>query len=503
MKYIPTAIALALTCNIAVAQESWFEVELILFERHGEQSQQIPHLTPRPFVAPNALDVITAQLNPRFDDCPVLTQQQRFELANSTLQSTLATPPVAAQDIPSLPVDDTGQQELDTLKQSEEIRCHAPDEVNLAQAYEIRAQRLADRELARSLIPELNQERGQQPSQTLAESPFINDSQSSFVTDDLDVTMFDATTFVPYPLSFSVNDIDYVSVPAYKETPLNNVPPTIASDSLVTESPTTYLLPLENLELLTLAKKMKWQKSMTPILHLGWRQPVYARHLAKQFSLFGGANFSSQFNNDGSEIVIDDVSDQEIIQDVEPAIAADVLTMAPADSLAFSLAPDLTTVPAVDVLPSTSLDDILDELALSSGIEPTVKPLWQLDGLLKIYLNRFLFIETDFELRRPGITRVVARAEVSEEDVEGVNREVNTNTSLDGSISLITAPESEVVENLSPQMPTDVVEVPWLTSARLKQNRRVRSKEIHYFDHPDFGMVIQIRRFKRPPEITL
>jgi hypothetical protein len=28
-----------------------------------------------------------------------------------------------------------------------------------------------------------------------------------------------------------------------------------------------------------------------------------------------------------------------------------------------------------------------------------------------------------------------------------------------------------------------------------KQNRRVISGEIHYFDHPNIGMIVQIRRF--------
>mgnify|MGYP000673678348 FL=1 len=31
--------------------------------------------------------------------------------------------------------------------------------------------------------------------------------------------------------------------------------------------------------------------------------------------------------------------------------------------------------------------------------------------------------------------------------------------------------------------------------ASFKQDRRVISGEIHYFDHPDIGMIVQIRRF--------
>jgi len=33
---------------------------------------------------------------------------------------------------------------------------------------------------------------------------------------------------------------------------------------------------------------------------------------------------------------------------------------------------------------------------------------------------------------------------------------------------------------------------------RLKQQRRMRSKEIHYFDHPRFGVVALITPYKSP-----
>ena len=31
-----------------------------------------------------------------------------------------------------------------------------------------------------------------------------------------------------------------------------------------------------------------------------------------------------------------------------------------------------------------------------------------------------------------------------------------------------------------------------------KQRRRIISNQVHYFDHPYFGMVIELRRYKRP-----
>ena len=39
---------------------------------------------------------------------------------------------------------------------------------------------------------------------------------------------------------------------------------------------------------------------------------------------------------------------------------------------------------------------------------------------------------------------------------------------------------------------------PYLMSIPLEQNRRVKSDEIHYLDHPEMGMVIQIRKMAQP-----
>ena len=37
-----------------------------------------------------------------------------------------------------------------------------------------------------------------------------------------------------------------------------------------------------------------------------------------------------------------------------------------------------------------------------------------------------------------------------------------------------------------------------LVAVPFHQMRRVISKQLHYFDHPLFGMVVKIRRFKTP-----
>lgn len=81
--------------------------------------------------------------------------------------------------------------------------------------------------------------------------------------------------------------------------------------------------------------------------------------------------------------------------------------------------------------------------------------VWQFDGLLNIYLSHYLYVETRFNLRQPGQKSI---------SVEG--------------------------------LPATVM--PYLFSIPMEQNRRIRSTEIHYFDHPAMGMMLQVRRIRQP-----
>ncbi|GEM_PF-2710620 len=51
---------------------------------------------------------------------------------------------------------------------------------------------------------------------------------------------------------------------------------------------------------------------------------------------------------------------------------------------------------------------------------------------------------------------------------------------------------------------SEAVEVPSYSSYRMKQKRRIRSGEIHYFDHPRFGLIAQVTPIELPePEVII
>ena len=101
---------------------------------------------------------------------------------------------------------------------------------------------------------------------------------------------------------------------------------------------------------------------------------------------------------------------------------------------------------------------------------PKINPVWELDGAIKIYLNHYLYIENNLALRK-----------VTEKMVESSPLSFNEYSALD----------IEGEKQLAP----------FLESIPLIQNRRVRSGEIHYFDNPQLGIVMQIRKMEQPTNV--
>ncbi|MCG9722846.1 peptidoglycan binding protein CsiV [Shewanella sp. Isolate7] len=91
--------------------------------------------------------------------------------------------------------------------------------------------------------------------------------------------------------------------------------------------------------------------------------------------------------------------------------------------------------------------------------EKQAEPIWALDGTLNIYLNHYLYVETALTLHRAGSK---------------------------------TQPQ--------PEDETLVSQIPYLHNIYMTQNKRVKSDEIHYFDHPNMGMILQIRKMEQPGE---
>lgn len=207
-----------------------------------------------------------------------------------------------------------------------------------------------------------------------------------------------------------------------------------------------YLLSRSSLRLKKLVRDMRRQKKLRPLLHLGWRQEVqFGRSNAPFFRLFAGDNYADAFAADGSPLM----PMPEPQEDQPPVPSEDDSAQDPLiERIRAALQNEQVTATSTARTFSQNADNVAEN-------QPKASDLWQLGGLFKVYLqyiNRvpYLHIDADMDYRAP-----VQQGE--------------------GDDAVTT-----------------------LKTHNFKQLRRVISRQVHYFDHPLFGMVVQIRRYQRP-----
>lgn len=182
---------------------------------------------------------------------------------------------------------------------------------------------------------------------------------------------------------------------------------------------TPYLAPESALQLKDLAYQLKHRAGHQLLLHTAWRQQLAGKRQANPYRWFAGNNFGQQFDYFGKNktSAIESANDNagQLLQQIN------------------------ALEKALQKNPTTVLSDLQPQLN-----QPSDGPVWQLDGLIKVYSERMLFAETEFNLRR---------------------------LSADGS-KLFTYYSND--------------------------QTRLLIGEVHYLDHPYLGIVLQIRRFTPP-----
>ena len=436
-------IASLLSPAVLAADPMWFEIEMIVFKRDkGDSAERWPLARPTLETA-GTIDLLTSVLQPSARHLKaMLPSCTEVPVDPYTFEQTQII------DLPPL---------ADTLEQQQQLV------VDFSEKF----QRLSDFEETASTgyattAPAVLQEEepGEHDAALFAEQP----------PEPLALPRFGACQF-PEETDWLFGD---EQVPADPRKSRRTV--TAALDEWSNEP---YLLDKASLQLGEMAKKLRWFKGTRPLLHLGWRQPVYARHQARPFYFYGGEEFSERYQADGAQHSPADNSDA-----ADAAVTPNSL-----DELAIRLYGDNTDeIPGAtdseamtDTMAANNPGDLVDDSAAE-----TPPALWEIEGLFKVYLNRFLFIETQFNRQQEGTRMIIdPKAPVS-----------LTNATADQAVATA-LPEGDTALASLPK-----IEVPWLQTYPFEQHRRVRSKEIHYFDHPKMGIVVQIRRFKRPVNNT-
>ncbi|WP_163133537.1 CsiV family protein [Agarivorans sp. Alg241-V36] len=245
------------------------------------------------------------------------------------------------------------------------------------------------------------------------------------------------------------------------------------------------MLSKEQLELNEEFAKLTQHAAFTPLLHLGWREIVAPRNRAKHYQVQAGEDFSTRFNQEGRLLGSVSFSNEQYVE----------------ESQSFDLAAENIS--------------LFDEPATAVGaydVEPEPEPaIWELEGGIRVYLQHYLYIESELLLKRPVEVELLLNepepqleqpAELPPQQTviaEETTVEVPDNVAVAEVVVpneeqqvVVLSADAETVEQGS--LISEYQTEEQLHSFKFDQKRRVRSGEIHYFDHPLMGMLIQIRR---------
>ena len=224
-----------------------------------------------------------------------------------------------------------------------------------------------------------------------------------------------------------------------------------------------HLLSANAQELEKLSEQIRRNRDLTRLLHVTWRQEVrFGQEEASTVRLYAGQNYADRFTLDGYAVP----PTLEMPAPVEESQQEDAIKTLTEDTFFADLNARLATPQTVPLSRLLQLQARKDSASGVKDKQPTANtdtPIWQIDGYVRVflkYINRVPYLHIDSEMfyRQP----VPVTAKLSQAASE--------------------QPEYRLV------------------SVPFKQLRRVISNQLHYFDHPLFGMVVEIRRYERPDQ---
>ena len=241
----------------------------------------------------------------------------------------------------------------------------------------------------------------------------------------------------------------------------DEVPITPRGDSADnTDLTTARILSPQANELTGLSAQVRSARGLTRLLHTTWRQPVeFGQQNAASVRVFAGKNYARQFDFSGQQrsdaVTTVEVDNHRFEDDELPEKSFFEALDAQLES---NEDVSFTQMMAASEKTTTSLQAQVEKASVAYNA-----PIWQIDGYIRVYLkniNRvpYLHIESRMYYRQPVPMTI-----------------------------------HDIASGAEPRY--ELVSVPF------HQMRRVISKQLHYFDHPLFGMAIKIRRAELPEEL--
>lgn len=301
----------------------------------------------------------------------------------------------------------------------------------------------------------------------MLEKPIFSTKEFCIITQQEMENILDAEQLT----AFNINSFD-----------VDKVPSKLNASGLHTNNQ-PYLIADESLLLKDISQRLRWSKEFKPLLHFGWRQVGITQKKAIPFKLFAGEHVEYKYQqalkdyqteiseaqaieegllNELTKAQINSTTANDTVEK-QPNIETNLLNKTQKYSQLFGRIEEAQNIGIDEDTISDIINSIneqnVEELLTSNtaeitSIEQSVafsEPLqpWSLDGFIKIHLDHYLYITADFNLFNQK------------------QKSFHLENAQKSNSKLI----------------------------NFSQNRRVITGEIHYFDHPYIGMIIQIRRF--------
>lgn len=232
-------------------------------------------------------------------------------------------------------------------------------------------------------------------------------------------------------------------------------PVQITNEQMTSKGHRLQRLDSSHLKLKSELGRLERHQLFKPLLHAAWRMPIQSKSNALPIHLFAGENYALALYKD--EIIAQ--KKREMVNKLNPS----------ADTEKNS--PLLLTTP----------ENKLDVLAALQK-KDTIQDLYEIDGNLLIYVERYLYLDSQL------IVRTETEKEVSSA------QSVLATSELTADMSATELNTDVQILNQQPIIQKTVQTKTAVTEALFDQTRRLRSEEIHYLDHPLFGIIIQIRK---------
>ena len=253
----------------------------------------------------------------------------------------------------------------------------------------------------------------------------------------------------------------------------------------------THLLSKSSLQLNDIIQDLRYSKNFRPMLHMGWRQVARPEKQSVPVKVYAGDNFVipyqkqlTKFNeqkNQQRSHLLTETSKKNLLEPSPVQNQTEQLEQAKKARLEQIIAQIAQVNENTDeLLAAPDQQDLslklTDEMPLTATVStPPIAPIqqWFIEGFFNIHLKHYLFITADFNILDKSLAEL-ATARLAPRLATDVNANVNLNSAANTSTPI----QAKAI--------------------RFQQNRRVISGEVHYFDHPYMGMIVQIRPYTKP-----